>query len=53
MKPVSDVVAAIGLTALIKLRAASEATGWNHSRQGGVHESGRVGQGPRGDGDHQ
>ena len=42
-----DVVDAIGNTPLIKLKRASEADRLHHSRQGRIHESRPVGQGPR------
>ena len=43
----NDVVEAIGNTPLIKLKRASEADRLHHSRQGRVHESRPVGEGPR------
>ena len=42
-----DVIEAIGNTPLIKLKRASEADRLHHSRQGRIHESRPVGQGPR------
>ena len=53
MKPVRDVVAAIGRTPLIKLRAASEATGCTILGKAEFMNPGRLGQGPRSVGDDQ